>query len=132
MPKKTITLQTRYWHFSQNNSGGYFTIDDNAGLGPSVWIEATSMRDAINRARDIGIYFDGVASGTDCPCCGDRWYEPWREDEGKEAPEITQPTGQGAFKEGDFMWHNAVYIHEVDGTIKRVRKVPVTELKRIE
>jgi hypothetical protein len=20
------------------------------------------------------VYFDGVDSGDDCPCCGDRWY----------------------------------------------------------
>ena len=23
---------------------------------------------------DAGVYFDGVASGRDCECCGDRWF----------------------------------------------------------
>jgi len=70
----TTTLTTKFYEFDQNNSGGRFHIDDKAGLGPSVWIEATSLGDAIHRAMDIGIYFDGCDSGRDCRCCGDRWH----------------------------------------------------------
>ena len=31
--------------------------------------------EANTKACDIGIYFDGVANGADCECCGDRWRE---------------------------------------------------------
>jgi hypothetical protein len=50
-----------YFAFNQNNSGGSFIIDDEKGLGPSVWIEAESALIANAIAEDKGIYFDGVA-----------------------------------------------------------------------
>ena len=30
--------------------------------------------DANDIAQGNGIYFNGVADGIDCDCCGDRWY----------------------------------------------------------
>ena len=38
-----------------------------------VLIEADSSDEANVIAETKGIYFDGVNSGEDCPCCGDRW-----------------------------------------------------------
>lgn len=34
------SLKPKFWEFDQNNSGGSFDIDDERGIGPSVWIEA--------------------------------------------------------------------------------------------
>lgn len=65
-------LSTRFWHFRQNNSGGNFT--QNNWLDVHVVIEAKSAAHANERAKKIGIYFDGVDEGIDCGCCGDRWY----------------------------------------------------------
>lgn len=70
-----------FWSFRQNNSGGKW----QQGLPVNVIIEATSMQNAISVAKSLGIYFDGVDAGVDCPCCGDRWYEPW---DGEETPKI--------------------------------------------
>lgn len=58
-----------FYTFYQNNSGGYFE-------GPTmVIIEAHSADEANEIAEErAGIYFDGVALGRDCWCCGDRWY----------------------------------------------------------
>ncbi len=119
-------VEAKYYHFNQNNSGGKFTIDDRTGIGPHVWIEAESKADAISRAEDLGIYFDGVDAGRDCHCCGDRWYAPWDND-GVDTPEITHPTGKGIFREGSFGWHDTIYIHHIDGTIERVKANPPKE-----
>lgn len=106
MPTRTIT--TKFFEFDQNNSGGNFVIDDERGLGPSVWIEAADADSANAKAENIGIYFDGCQYGRDCDCCGDRWHRAWREG-ADELP--TTNTARG--------WHDTVYVHMLDGTIKR-------------
>jgi len=58
------------YSFNQNNSGGYYTE-------PAKNIIVQDARDekhATEIALKAGMYFDGVAYGTDCDCCGDRWY----------------------------------------------------------
>ena len=62
----------KYYTFNQNNSGGGFHTDE--AVAEYVIIQAYSAEDANERAENIGIYFNGVDSGMDCPCCGDRWY----------------------------------------------------------
>lgn len=63
--------EPEFYKFRQNNSGGHFTDDPN--LGVYTYIEAHSEEEAFKRAEKLGIYFDGVAKGVDCKCCGDRW-----------------------------------------------------------
>ena len=58
------------YSFNQNNSGGYYTE-------PAKHVIVKDARDekhAAEIALDAGVYFDGVADGLDCDCCGDRWY----------------------------------------------------------
>lgn len=53
--------------FEQNNSGGAY-------IGPTkVTVLAKSADEANRKAEEKGVYFDGVAFGVDCECCGDRW-----------------------------------------------------------
>ena len=60
------------WYlFDQNNSGGRFVVNDK--VCHRLFIEAESAEDAIDKAEDLGCYWDGVEYGLDCPCCGDRW-----------------------------------------------------------
>jgi len=61
----------RYFHFSQNNPGGTFEVNEK--VAHHVIIQAHSENEANRLALDVGIYFDGCASGADCTCCGDRW-----------------------------------------------------------
>jgi len=63
-----------FYTFKQNNSGGEFINDEN--VGSYVIIEADSLSEAVDRAKEVGLYWGGVRNGIDCPCCGDRWY-PW-------------------------------------------------------
>jgi hypothetical protein len=58
------------YSFNQNNSGGYYAK-------PAQHIIVKDARDekhAIEIALAAGMYFDGVADGVDCNCCGDRWH----------------------------------------------------------
>jgi len=61
------------YQFSQNNSGGSFITD--SVLCHRLFIEAPNAATANAIAQSKGVYFDGCENGTDCPCCGDRWYE---------------------------------------------------------
>ncbi len=64
--KKSETV----YSFHQNNSGGYY-------CQPAKHIIVKDARDsehAFEIAIAAGMYLGGVAAGSDCSCCGDRWY----------------------------------------------------------
>lgn len=60
-----------FYQFNQNNSFGRFEVDDK--VCHRLFIEADSSEEAISKAEELGCYWNGVAEGIDCPCCGDRW-----------------------------------------------------------
>lgn len=60
-----------WYEFTQNNSGGYFDVDDK--VCHRLFIEAESFDDAVEKAENLGCYWDVVSNLIDCPCCGDRW-----------------------------------------------------------
>jgi hypothetical protein len=101
-----------FYTFNQNNSGGSFDHDPNAGIGYCVCVEAANETDANQRAEQIGLYFNGCDSGMDCDCCGDRWYEQWRE-EGDETPTLYGKPLTGG-------WGLPSYIHYLDGRVEMV------------
>lgn len=70
--KKTKKTKTMFFEFKQNNTGGHFDVDKK--LCNRVVIEAPSLEVAQTKGLVLGMYWDGVNSGTDCACCGDRWY----------------------------------------------------------
>lgn len=67
----------KWFKFDQNNSGGYFDVDDK--VCHRLFIEAESFDDAVKKAEELGCYWDGVDKGVDCSCCGDRW-DKWDDD----------------------------------------------------
>lgn len=66
-------VETKFYEFSQNNSGGHFDIDDN--VCHRVIIEALNPE----QARSIFEPMIENQSGS-CPCCGERW-SPYFADE---------------------------------------------------
>ena len=60
-------MKLTWFHYSQNNSGGFFDGPEN------VLVQAHSAEEADSIAERHGIYFGGVSSGRDCECCGNRW-----------------------------------------------------------
>jgi hypothetical protein len=107
-------INTKFYTFSQNNSGGHFRNDEEKGIGEYVIIEAISNTHANGLAEDLGIYFDGCRYKSDCPCCGDRWSRVSDYD-GYDIPSIygtpVEETEASLFRE-------EVYIHYLDGTVK--------------
>jgi len=101
----TILVTTKFYHFRQNNSGGYFR--DPA---VNLLIEATSTDDANSRAERLGAYFGGAG---DCPCCGDRWYSLWRDESGTEEPELYGMSVEDYLNQDKFYWGSRDGIPEV-------------------
>lgn len=63
-----------FYKWQQNNTGGIFVTNDK--LCHQIIIEADTEEESEQKAFDMGVYYDGVESGDDCDCCGDRWYSP--------------------------------------------------------
>ena len=72
MARKKEATGLKFYEISQNNSGGSFITNDK--LCHRLYIEANSSAEADSIAEDLGCYWNGVNEGSDCPCCGDRWY----------------------------------------------------------
>lgn len=94
-----------FYSFRQNNSGGSF-------VGPiNVIIEAKDVTEANYLAQRNGIYFDGVARGDDCPCCGDRWHKADEYDESEVPEHYGSKIGQKISDDMTYTWKfNAPYV----------------------
>lgn len=76
----------KWFQYTQNNSGGTFDQDDKVSHYVLIQAPNASVADSLAEAM-AGIYFNGVAEGNDCECCGDRWPAQWS-DEGYDEPLI--------------------------------------------
>jgi hypothetical protein len=100
----------KFFCFNQNNSGGTYDRGDN--VSEYVIVEANDAAHANDRAEAIGIYFDGVEDGRDCPCCGNRWYRMY-DGEGEDVPTVYgEPVSQGD-------WTGQCIVHYIDGRKER-------------
>ena len=105
-----------FYNYDQNNSGGGFDVDDSRGIGHIVIIEAKDSNEADEKAKRIGIYFNGVDKGEDCECCGDRWYSAYA-DCATAGPTlsgkpITEWVSKGFFDD-------VAFVHYADGKIEK-------------
>lgn len=109
-----------FFTYSQNNSGGSFDFDPEAGISVYVIVEAEDAEAANGKAECIGLYFDGYG---DCSCCGDRWCEQWSDRDGEKVPSVYgEPVSDHDF-EGEFgsKWIKdgpECYVHFSDGTVQ--------------
>lgn len=109
-----------FYNFTQNNSGGGFDFDADAGITHHVVIEADSPADANMRAQLIGIYFDDNYD-IDCECCGTRWSEVWDGETGSEQPSVYGEVIDGNWKPSFIKWmgdNPEGFIHFKNGLIK--------------
>lgn len=73
----TTPRNNMFFTYRQNNSGGVWD-------GPeAIVVEAEDTDEANAIAQLHGVYFDGLDTGKDCPCCGPRWTRAW---DGHENP----------------------------------------------
>ena len=118
-------LESRWFSFSQNNSGGSFHHEPLDGIGRFVFIEAQNAAHAKDRAERIGLYFNGCASGLDCSCCGDRWSDYVDDSDGEAVPmrygETYREAVDGEAPELD--WGIPSYIHRIGGEFHAAVKV---------
>lgn len=116
-----------FYCFTQNNSGGSFDRDHHLGISRHVVVEGASLREIVERAKDMGIYFNGCDTRQDCPCCGDRWYEPWGTDSTDTVPTINgQDVSNGCYSSEYHRWIDdgpEGYIHYLDGRIVPVEHI---------
>jgi hypothetical protein len=85
------------------------------GIAHFVIIEADSITEAEVKAHRLGIYFNGVENGTDCQCCGDRWYES---DSPTNYPRVYgQSVTDLPYKDMFFPPGDSIVIHFADGTV---------------
>jgi hypothetical protein len=109
-----------FYTFNQNNTGGSFNYDEREGISHYVIVEAETPADANDRARDIGLYFDGVEAYWDCSCCGDRWYRASSYDE-SATPEVYGEPAE-TFTGGSYgmKWMKGYegFIHYADGRVQ--------------
>lgn len=106
-----------WFEYRQNNSGGGFDFDEEAGISVSVIVEADDYEDANERAERIGLYFNGCETGQDCDCCGDRWSAQWSSDKGEEVPsKYGTPLIEVEDKFGSWMGDQVdTFVHLKDG-----------------
>lgn len=111
-------MDMAFFDYRQNNSGGGFDIDEDAGISIHVIIEADSAEEADSKAEAIGLYFGGKG---DCSCCGDRWYSAWGE--GDKVPSVYgDPVSDYDFEAGcSFKWNSTgpeAFVHFADGLVQ--------------
>ena len=109
-----------FYTYIQNNSGGSFKITKK--IKHYVIIEADSAKEADEKAKSIGLYFDGVKNGRDCPCCGDRWSRADEHDCGIEGTKEPEIWGQGSLKylkEKEWsLWKEEAIVYYKNGKIE--------------
>lgn len=109
---------SKFYEFSQNNSGGSFDFDEAAGITHHVVIEADDLPRAVYRAERIGLYFDGVDLGRDCECCGDRWSKPWSDDGAAEPMFYGKPVSEATSFSAWMPEGKEIAVHYADGRIE--------------
>jgi len=110
------TINTKFYTYRQNNSGGRFTISEKEGISEYVIIEAINAEHSNTRAEEIGLYFDGCETGNDCSCCGDRWH---RADEsyGSDVPSIY---GKPLADMEKSYFQECCFVHYLDGKFEKI------------
>lgn len=98
----------KWFHFSQNNSGGYFI--ENNEVGSEVYIQAVDAKTAIKKAEHV---FEEHSEY--CDCCGERWSYYVDDDDG-----YLVPTRYGKpMEESDRWFGKTAILHHADGKVER-------------
>ena len=109
-----------FYTFIQNNSGGDFEYNASRGISVYVVVECDSLKEAVELAGEIGIYFNGCDDGRDCDCCGDRWSEPWGKEDLDPVPSMYGYPIADAIPPDKIKWMKGYegFIHYKDGLVK--------------
>lgn len=104
------TIKLKWFEFDQNNSGGYY-VEDNV-QGATVFVQAAS-------ATEATLFIWDQLNHSYCRCCGERWSEPWNDDDGKDFPaKFDNPIFQTENDEPNWYSGSSVVLHFYDGHIE--------------
>lgn len=106
--------ETKFYHFNQNSSGGYFVTDLQNGVCEDVIIEATSPENAWGRLLSIGEKVNGMFEY--CECCGERWSSWFSKEDGTDIPEMY---GTPLTEQKKEIFRSMAFVHYLDGTKKQ-------------
>jgi hypothetical protein len=104
----TNPITLKWFHFNQNNSGGYHIV--NEVVAEDVYIQAPNADEAAARAEVILEPYSEY-----CHCCGERWWFHVNDDDGHAVPTlyatpITDVTAS--------TYHKQARLHHDDGTVE--------------
>jgi len=105
----------KFFHYNQNNSGGYFIESDEQGIGTDIIIEAENAEKANDRLRAIGNKYGSDDFWSFCDCCGERWYEQCPGDEGDDVPSFY---GRPIEEEKKDTFREQVAVHYANGNFR--------------
>ena len=108
-------MKTRFFTYIQINSGGNFDVRTFDGIAHFVIVEANNAKHANKRAKEIGLYFNGVRKGIDCPCCGDRWS---KQSKGYSEPCINDCPAH-LYERSHFFKYRC-FVHYLNGDVKEI------------
>lgn len=104
-------INTKFFTFSQNNSGGYFIINDD--VASYLIIEAQNAQEAIDKMLDITRDYSEY-----CSCCGERWCDWMDDSDGTAEPMVY---GKNVKKESpDRLFSSSTIIYYYDGTKEKL------------
>lgn len=98
-------INTKFFTFSQNNSGGYFIINDDVAL--YLIIEAQTADEAVNKMNDITADYSEY-----CSCCGERWSDWMHDDDGTDEPMVYDTKVKEKSPERIFSGSTIIYYYD--------------------
>lgn len=96
----------KWYHFDQNNSGGFFVMNDD--VGEHVFIQASDEESAMHKFSLLDNQGDNW-----CECCGQRWYGC---DEQNEPSIYGKPLTEGF---SCYTFAGYVVLHYANGDIEK-------------
>ena len=98
------TINTKFFTFRQNNSVGYFIINDY--VARFVIIEARDANEAISKAIKITKNYS-----QSCPCCGKRWNLRVNDNDGTDEPMVFNTKIKEKEHKSDFGCETIIYYY---------------------
>ena len=103
-----VSVDMKWFYYSQNNSGGSFVVNDSVSV--CVFIQAPNARMATSRAEEI------LDNSDSCECCGDRWSIYYMDDsDGYDEPTIYNELMVDLFKDA---YRRSARLHYFDGKVE--------------
>lgn len=104
----TVPVRPLLWfHFNQNNSGGYFVENEN--VCEDVYVQAHTAAEAIAKAETF------MDNSDSCACCGDRW-SFWMDD--RDGTVVPMRYGEPAEASAPDYFHCHYKLHFIDGHVE--------------